>query len=554
MSGELPSATSSGWSRIATGPSNTVQLGGDQSSSLDQDDQVANRAITQTHALVANMSTNVISQMNLVSSHFLDRCLSAYFNRFLAALPITHRATFNIRTTNAPLLLSMIAVGSLCLQSDDARRLGDSIWRLANTAVSSSWQELIKIKGDFDSCQGLALVTTVLLVQIYATASTDPELKNSAVVAQPLGFRCARLAGMFDTQTLTQAETVSSEFKALEGQALTDRWYKWSARETQQRTLLGLYLMDAQVCSLFDAAPSVRHTLSQLSPVCTDAAFYAPTAEAWQKVMVDEDGLYGSPYRGPLSTLYSCNPSSGPLRRSITSGFTVAALLDGIYCLVVEQRDLPLSLRNEEMSSLIDRLDRFRNDFLLSDKPEIDIPALAMKWHTTSISLLELWLPTGIALKENAESINKWFSTPQGRRAVLHANAIRQVVDTMPFSAISTPRIQTPVCTYHAGYIMMLWLKSHMCAKGAGNWDLDHEVDWQRLGSIGQVISQRDLVTAVEGGGPETFVTEGGTTTLRGRKFDATGISALISALTTFGGTWPAARTMTNQLIAMSYA
>jgi hypothetical protein len=94
-----------------------------------------------------------------------------YFRRFNRTFPILHEPTFVLSDCTHPLLLNAIALGSLYLGSNDAVAKGEAIWRLAHTAVATSWQNLIKHRGQYDSCAGIQLVLTALLGQTYANLS-----------------------------------------------------------------------------------------------------------------------------------------------------------------------------------------------------------------------------------------------------------------------------------------------------------------------------------------------------------------------------------------------
>jgi hypothetical protein len=50
-------------------------------------------------------------------------------------------------------------------------RQGDALWRLAHTAVATSWHSMINQRGEYDSCGGVQLVLTAFLSQVYAALS-----------------------------------------------------------------------------------------------------------------------------------------------------------------------------------------------------------------------------------------------------------------------------------------------------------------------------------------------------------------------------------------------
>lgn len=54
-----------------------------------------------------------------VSSHYLDDCLHAFFERFVPVFPVVHKPTFSLKSCASPLLLNMIVLGSLFFPSND---------------------------------------------------------------------------------------------------------------------------------------------------------------------------------------------------------------------------------------------------------------------------------------------------------------------------------------------------------------------------------------------------------------------------------------------------
>ena len=55
-----------------------------------------------------------------VTADFLDTCLSMFFSRFVQVFPVVHQATFLLRDCTPPLLLNVIALGSLFVATEGA--------------------------------------------------------------------------------------------------------------------------------------------------------------------------------------------------------------------------------------------------------------------------------------------------------------------------------------------------------------------------------------------------------------------------------------------------
>lgn len=92
--------------------------------------QRANDAINEAKSLIADLSFSLAADTSPLSSQFLEQCLNSFFNRFLPTFAVVHRSTFSVRNTFAPLLINMLALGSLFIPTADAKQKGEALWRL----------------------------------------------------------------------------------------------------------------------------------------------------------------------------------------------------------------------------------------------------------------------------------------------------------------------------------------------------------------------------------------------------------------------------------------
>ncbi|KAJ9110601.1 hypothetical protein QFC22_006700 [Naganishia vaughanmartiniae] len=450
--------------------------------------------------------------------------------------------------TSAPLLVNMIAVGSLCVQSDDATRLGENLWKLGNKALAGNWEEMLSQRGEYDACSALSLVTSALLGQIYAVASANHELNTNAMVIEPLAFRWARAAGMY-TEIPKANEPGSSLTVTTSGADLDRLWHQWAAYESQKRAVMGLYYLDGQVCSLFEVSPATRHRSNPVASISYDDAFLAPTPSRWKVIMLSKrESSHSIPF-----ALSSLSDSSPMLETCTLPDYAVAVILEAIYSEIVESRDSPRDAR--QSPPLIEALRRFQSTFL---RCRADAESLWMRWHMVSIELLELDLSSGRVIRSSKADLAVWFESSAGRRAILHAHAIAQLVNRMPFAAISAPRLSTPICAYHAGLVLMYAWKHDQQINRARRtldskpWQLETTVDWQTLGKIGYPGFIRiDSNTSTL---PYQYLCGRGDALYFCRRFEASDMSSILSALATSGATWPRASAMAKRLTAMSYS
>jgi len=136
---------------------------------LEDDSQSGqgHQAMQQMSKLISVLSSNLTSEIMStgITSSFLDTCLHVFFDKFIPSFPVLHKATFVVKESSHPLLLNIMALGSLFVGAKDAVLKGEALWRLAHIAVATNWKHLMATRGPRDSCEGVQLVLTAVLGQ-----------------------------------------------------------------------------------------------------------------------------------------------------------------------------------------------------------------------------------------------------------------------------------------------------------------------------------------------------------------------------------------------------
>ncbi|GIZ48522.1 hypothetical protein CKM354_001157600 [Cercospora kikuchii] len=245
------------------------------------------RAVQTTNGLLTETLLNVTSDVALfeLTPRFLDSSLHAFFVKFNATFPLVHRPTFIYQECSAPLLLNAIALGSLYLGTEDARVTGECLWRLAHTAIATSWSDMIGNKRTHDSCSGVELVLAALLSQTYAALSKNRTLRMTSQTFYGLSMHWAQYCGMYDVPRDDEPQLPS-----LEDDVAVKRhaWKSWAARETQLRVLLGLCIVDS-VASQFSGNYVNTWAATQFLPLASnERAFGAENEDDWVRAMQTE--------------------------------------------------------------------------------------------------------------------------------------------------------------------------------------------------------------------------------------------------------------------------
>ncbi|KAJ9610238.1 hypothetical protein H2200_005015 [Cladophialophora chaetospira] len=406
------------------------------------------QAVQDVSKMVSNASSSVTAaaKSNSITSVFLDECLHMFFVKFIPTFPVLHRATFVFRDSSHPLLLNAIAIGSLYLGSKGALAKGEALWHLAHTAVATSWQTLIDQRGPYDSCDGVQLVLTGVLSQVYGALSRNRAIRSTSHAFHSLAFVWARRCGMLDSEPY-RVESVPSQDAA---EARKDsQWRLWVAREIQQRALLALYMLDGLISQMSGEPTSVRHATNQLNLPSSEAAFEAANANEWISHMQTLASSQTTSFRVILRRLFNPNGEARWLDTTL-SAFSYKVILEGLQSLISDDESdedtaVGVPTRSEVRRALNQVYESIRLNASLSCADRLET---LLRWHSicldTSVdsSLLcrmlcakynitqHIWR-IGDASKSPID-LDTWKTTPAARTALLHSMAIQEIIEQLP--------------------------------------------------------------------------------------------------------------------------
>jgi hypothetical protein len=366
-----------------------------------------------------------------------------FFVRFIPTFPILHRATFVFKECTHALLLNAIAIGSLYLGPKDSVAKGEALWRLAHTAVATSWQSLITHNGPYDACKGVQLMITALLGQIYGALSKTRAIRTTSQVFRPLGFFWARHCGMYDSESYSMDNLPSVDAPAAEKE---HQWRIWSAREIQQRALLAYYVLDGLVAQMSGDAASARHVANPLTLPSSEAAFDAPTADEWLSHIHTQN--QPSSFRAIFRSLFPPAGSFRPLDYQF-SAFGLRVVLEGLQSLISDCDENDLAVGVPGQSDVRRALAQVHETITMSIHfTPAERLEILLRWHTICLDTMinSIVLSRYICLRYNIPQhvsggcrtvppgfdLVKWATSEDARRAVLHAVAIQDIVEQLP--------------------------------------------------------------------------------------------------------------------------
>ncbi|KAL2798326.1 C2H2 type zinc finger domain protein [Aspergillus keveii] len=486
----------------------TIPSGGSHQAVRDVSDMVTSSSSSVTAAIKATSITSV----------FLDECLHMFFVRFIPTFPILHRATFVFRDCTHPLLLVAMALGSLYLGPKDSVSTGEALFRLAHTAISTSWQSLITHRGPYDACNGVQLLLTALLGQIYGALSKNRAIRTTSQVFRPLGFFWARHCGMLDSEPFSMEDV---PFPNASSSEKDHKWRTWAAREIQQRALLAYYILDGLVAQMSGDGASTRHVANPLTLPSSEAAFDANSADEWSTHMRSQKPDQPS-FRLIFRSLFPPIGSFRPLDYQL-SAFSLRVVLEGLQSLVSDSDEYDLAAvgvpgRSDVRRALAQVHETITMSIHLSAAERLEV---LLRWHTicldTMINSTVLCrhvctrheIPQHVSggtrtLRSNFDMLN-WVHTEDARRALLHAIAIQDIIEQLPRGRAHV--IHMPSSLFAAATVYVVFALA-----GVANIHLPRTIVWQDA-----LLSHADLNLGCESIRPSTgsetsrFVVEGRT-------------------------------------------
>ncbi|KAJ5368972.1 uncharacterized protein N7496_008732 [Penicillium cataractarum] len=449
------------------------------------------RAIQSLSGIINETFCNVTAPSALagLTSRFLDSSLHMFFRFIVPMFPVIHQPTFIFRDCPPPLLLNAIALGALFLGTKDANLKADALWQLAHTAVATSWHTMIQQKRPYDSCNGVCLVQTMLLSQIYAALSNNRTLRTTSQVFHGLALFWASHCGMYEG--LDHPSLPSPDANS---EIMQSAWYSWISQETRLRTLLGLYIVDG-VVSQFSGNPTfARHMANPLTLPSDDAVFNASTAQEWIQRSVESRLLQSNHFRfcDVFHALFSkdgMNNTTSVRPEYGISLFHHKVILEGIRSLVADaNRTKPVPVGVPSKQEIGNAVIRLREQIIQNQRLSSPDEVVAMlQWHTICLDLVvstargtrRMCALHGIPQRifggdsriEQDIDPRRWAQSKNARIALLHASQIQELATSLPLGMaydINVPGAVFAAATTYSAFALA----------GAGKVVLPPEIDW----------------------------------------------------------------------------
>lgn len=327
-----------------------------------------------------------------------------------------------------------------------------------------------------------------------------------------------------------------------QSESLEARWRTWTAKETLRRAILGHYILDGCLGTMNGSCPTTRHTTNAYRSAAEDSLFGAETAESWLQMYRNSPPqrsfreIYNDLFGSASFNLLPVAPS--PLNRH--------TILEGLFSLVMESSDAGgEAVGTIDIAGISSALTRFYEAFLHKDPP---LPLLA-RWHHIGMIASEGQMTLLLSCGSIVDG-NDLTGSVAGRRCILHAAAIVQIVDKLPIASTIMPHIALTSAIQAAAVAMCRLipaqtpskLRDAEAAHGQVNFDIITSIDWVSLSSLGLGGEVTSVEPTSQSSVAQRYVTKGGQVLRNDLQLSTYDVYPLMTVLTVFGQVWPRAR------------
>ena len=294
-----------------------------------------------------------------------------------------------------------------------------------------------------------------------------------------------------------------------------EKWRRWAAQETQLRAILGHYILDSQI-SYYTGGPSGhRHASNPLRIPSDNCVFQASTVEEWiSKTKITP--VRSITFAELFNMLFSPESGDEYLSSQLPS-LTAYVLLEGLKSLMMESDEVRGGVVGvPSKDEIFYALARMHHCIMASHQmSSLDRGNVLLRWHSVCLEAtadpISLCCQMCITFdieqkvfgmtnskKRKFVNLKEWTETLGAKRALLHAIAIWDILQDLPFGrahAIHVPAsiftaavVYCAFCVAGVPVLQIPSVKNWPVAMGIG-------LDSSRNPTYGEEIELTDFLT-----------------------------------------------------------
>lgn len=241
---------------------------------------------------------------------------------------------------------------------------------------------------------------------------------------------------------------------------------------------MGLYILDAELASLYHAPPNLRHPGNRHYYTCAKDIFDAPDAASWARAMTAHPPsrytirqyLNDRSQGAALGTAYHPSEGIGYIGGPDPDDeFTLYIILIGIQAQVCEAHEVDTLFApatQHEVTTLLIAWYHSYTRWRTHNQVNSESPfCLLILWHSIFVSLFSNLNDLEIAFgslgaqtaADQVPTVSRWATTAEARRAALHAIRVRQLLSQLSLSTV--PPIHIPRVAFQTAIVYWCYIR-----------------------------------------------------------------------------------------------
>lgn len=331
-------------------------------------DFIKDRFSGHSHVSLQEMRESIVGGDREDDHHMLSRKMMqayiwSYWHSFSEQLPIIHRGSFSAESTPTLLLLSMMAIGSACLDKTHGAAVTMAGAKVSNFIATHLRWELF-MDPSFRAPAKLWVFQTLLVLELYEKMCSTRQLHERAHIHHATTITLMRRGrSLIGKSTLDEPgiteDMTSSRHSSTAGHTLTkdEWWHNWIVNESTKRAACAAFVIDSIHSSMFGhSGVMVAHEMRLPLP-CDDSLWRATSGA---EVVRGEASLKKQGIK-PMSFLEGLKCTLNNLEVN-TTAFGRTVLMAGLLSVThhMHQRDLQVNVLGGGVVQAMDGRDKWR--------------------------------------------------------------------------------------------------------------------------------------------------------------------------------------------------
>lgn len=301
---------------------------------------------------------------HMLSRRMMQAYIGSYWYHFSEQIPIIHKPTFSPDKTPNLLLLSIMTIGSACLDRTHGHKITKAGAQLSNfLAWHLRWDIFMDV--NFRPPAKLWVFQALILLELYEKMYSTRELHERAHIHHATTITLMRRgrsligkSALDSPPNMRDSSNGSRQSSTSEGVANPNKWwYDWVTHESTRRAAFAAFVIDSIHATMFGhSAVMVAHEMRLALP-CDDALWRARSSAEVGRI---ESNLMSNGFK-PVSFLEGLKKTlSGQDLQTTSFGRTV--LMAGLLSVSwhMHQRDLQVNVLGGGIIQALGGRDRWR--------------------------------------------------------------------------------------------------------------------------------------------------------------------------------------------------